>query len=474
MSSRILVFLLLAALLGCKEKKSASFATQPQITRDLPDIQKNGNLEAILDNNSVSYFIYKGRPMGYEYELLQNLASHLKLSLKIKVISGIEDAIDKLNRGDGDVIAFPMTVTKERTQYVSFTNPFLNTCQVLVQRKPEGWRAQQADQNEKAVLRNLPDLIGKEVYVIKKSSFKDRLQNLSEEIGGEIVIREDSADAETESLIRKVSEGEIKYTVADQMIAQVNQLYYPDIDISTVLSLPQQIAWATRQNSPALTQTINQWLAQIKKDGTLQIIREKYFNSPRFSIQLASSDYASWNSGRLSPYDIQLKKGAKELGWDWRLLASLVFQESQFNPNVKSWAGAVGLMQVMPETGERFGVSNLWDPQQNIIGGVRFLKYLNDYWKESVPDSTERVKFVLASYNVGVSHVIDAQKLSKKYGKKTDVWSDNVEYYLSLKSNPKYYRDAVVAAGYCPCDGPVWYVKKVLQLFEEYKIHIEA
>ncbi|MBI3483397.1 MAG: transglycosylase SLT domain-containing protein [Bacteroidetes bacterium] len=119
-------------------------------------------------------------------------------------------------------------------------------------------------------------------------------------------------------------------------------------------------------------------------------------------------------------------------------------------------------------------MTNLWDPQQNILVGVRFLKYLDSYWKGSVRDSTERMKFVLASYNVGLSHVIDAQKLSRKYGRKINAWDDNVEYFLIKKSNPKYYRDAVVAAGYCRCDGPVWYVKKVLQRYEEYKIHIAA
>ncbi len=168
------------------------------------------------------------------------------------------------------------------------------------------------------------------------------------------------------------------------MMAQVNQLYYPDIDINTVLSLPQQIAWATRKNSPELNQLINRWLSLIKKDGTLQIVREKYFNSPRFSVQLASSDYSSRNSEKLSPYDAQLKNGADELGWDWRLLASLVFQESMFNPNVKSWAGAIGLMQIMPETGTFFGINNLWDPEQNIAVGIRFLKFLDDYWKKTV------------------------------------------------------------------------------------------
>jgi membrane-bound lytic murein transglycosylase F len=128
----------------------------------------------------------------------------------------------------------------------------------------------------------------------------------------------------------------------------------------------------------------------------------------------------------------------------------------------------------MPETGNYFGVRNLWDPNQNISTGVRFLKQLDDYWKKTVTDDSERKKFVLASYNVGISHVIDAQRLSKKYGKKTNVWNDNVEFYLKQKSNPKYYRDALSLAGYCRCDGPVWYVKQVLKRYEEYKIHIAA
>jgi membrane-bound lytic murein transglycosylase F len=84
------------------------------------------------------------------------------------------------------------------------------------------------------------------------------------------------------------------------------------------------------------------------------------------------------------------------------------------------------------------------------------------------------MKFVLASYNVGLSHVIDAQKLARKNGRNPAKWTDEVEYFLSQKSNPKYYRDAVVAAGYCRCDGPVRYVKEVLERYEEYKVHIEA
>ena len=474
MTRNFFFIIFLICLSACSKEEELSFATKPLIVRDLNAIRKRGYLEALVDNNSVSYFIYKGRSMGYEYELLQRLASELKVELKIKLISGIEDAIDKLNHGEGDIIAFPFTITKERAKYVSFTNAFFSTKQVLIQKKPVHWRMLPPEVVEMKMLRNKVNLIRKEVYIIKGSSFKERLENLSQEIGGEIFIHEDSANVETESLIRKVALGEIQFTVSDQMLAQVNELYYPNIDIKTVVSSPQPIGWAMRSNSPALTEATNQWLAKIKRRGIFQVVHNRYFNSPRFSVTLASSDYSSLNSEKLCPYDDQLKKEAAVIGWDWRLLASIAYQESNFNPRVKSWVGAIGLMQVMPETGKYFGVRDLWNPEKNITVGIRFLKFLDDYWKNTVPDEGERKKFVLASYNVGLTHVIDAQKLTRKYGRKVDLWDDNVGFYLAQKSDPKYYRDALSLAGYCRCDGPVIYVKQVLQRYEEYKIHIAA
>jgi membrane-bound lytic murein transglycosylase F len=474
----VLVFLFFLALLLLPQCRNAQeklpFLADPAVNRDLDEIIKRGYLEAIIDNNSISYFIYKGTPMGYEYELLQYFCKSLKIQLKIKVISGIEEAIDQLNKGNGDVLAFPLTVTKDRTNYLAFTKPHYTTHQVLVQKKPANWRLQPPQMLEKKLIRSPFELIGKEVHVMKGSSFSDRMRNLSQEIGGDILLKEDSATAETESLIRKVATGEIKYTVTDQTIAMVNALYYPNLDINTTLSLPQQIAWGVRKNSGSLQQAIDQWMIRIKQSGLFQILFNKYFNNPRFSIIMASSDYSSLTGDRLSPFDEQIKKGAKEIGWDWRLVASIVYQESNFNPNVESWAGAIGLMQVMPETGEFLHAGDLRDPQQNIKAGIRFLKFLDDYWAKSVSDPEERLKFVLASYNVGVSHVIDAQKLARKNGRNAAKWNDSVEYFLLQKSNPKYYRDPVVAAGYCRCDGPVRYVQEILDRFEEYKVHIDS
>lgn len=469
------IFFVLFLLFGCTSiLEDEPFETEPEVELDLDAIRERGYLTAIVDNTSISYFIYKGRTMGFEYELLKRLTDHLKVSLKIKLVAGVEPAIDLLNKGEGDILAFPLAITEARKEYLTFTNPHFTTHQVLVQKKPANWRMQPPEVVEKKLIRDTVQLIGKEVFVMKGSSYKDRMTEISKNLGGRIKVLEDSASAETESLIRKVATGEIKYTVADQTIAMVNSAYYPNLDIDMVLTDEQEIAWGVRKNSPQLLEAINAWLKDTRKKGVFKVIYNKYFTNTRSLLARVSSDYSSQAGSKLSPFDDQLKAGAEQIGWDWRLIASMVYQESNFNPEVESWAGAIGLMQIMPETGDYFGVQNLWDPVQNIKVGIRFLKFLDKQWAKTVPDSLERTKFVLASYNVGLSHVIDAQKLTRKYGKDPTKWEDNVEYFLLKKSDPKYYQDPVVVVGYCRCVGPVSYVKEVLQRYDEYKLRIDA
>lgn len=464
------LFLLLLFLLCCSQPNSTA-RLAPDVEIDLDAIKKRGYITALVDNNSFSYFIYRGRPIGYEYELLKLLARQLKVELKIKVISGVENGIHQLNTGEGDILAFPLTVTKERTEYVNFSRPLFNSYQVLVQRKPEGWKNLSQAEIDKQVIRDPHALIGKEVHVMKSSSFAERMRNLSQEIGGEVLMVEDSANAESESLIRQVALGSIEYTVADHPIAMVNANYYPNLDVSTILSSPQQIAWSVRKNSPELLTALDTWLVKIKKEATFMVIYKRYFKSPRTSLLRVNSDYSSLGGNKISRYDELIKKGAARLGWDWRLLAAIIYRESRFISNDESWAGARGLMQLMPETAKRFGATNPDDPAQSIRAGVNYLRHLDRYWAKNITDPDERLKFILASYNAGLTHIIDARELTKKYGKNPVIWND-VEYYLLKKSDPQYYRDPLAAAGYCKCEEPVNYVRNVLASFEEYKHHI--
>ena len=463
----LLAFLLF--LLGCSQPDT-QVSLAPVVEVDLAVIKKRGYITALVDNNSFSYLIYKGRPIGYEYELLRLLAKELKVDLKIKLISGVENGIHQLNTGVGDILAFPLTVTKERTEYVSFSRPLFNSYQVLVQRKPDNWRDLKQIEIDSQVVRDPRALIGKEVHVMKSSSFAERLRTLSQKLG-DIHIVEDSANAETESLIKQVALGNIDYTVADHPIAMVNSNYYPNLDVSTILSTPQQIAWSVRKNSPELLNVINTWLVKIKKASTFMVIYNRYFKSPRTSLLRVNSDYSSLGGNKISRYDELIKSGAQKLGWDWRLLAAIIYLESKFVSNDESWAGARGLMQLMPETARRFGAANPDDPRQSIKAGVNYLRHLDKFWEKKVADPNERLKFVLASYNAGLSHIMDARKLARKYGKDPAVWND-VEFYLLKKSDRAFYRDPVVTAGYCKCEEPVNYVKNVLQTFDEYKLHI--
>ena len=464
--------LVLLVSFSCNPPQNEGFSSNPEVELDLDAITKRGFINVLVDNNSISYFIYKGQPMGYEYELLKLMADDLKVGLKIKVTSGVEQAIDQLNRGEGDILAFPLTVTKARTKAVAFTKAQYNSYQVLVQRKPRNWRQLTLDAINENLIRNPVDLVGKDVYVIKGTAFEQRLENLSEEIGGDIIIKRDTLIAESESLIRKVAMGEIDYTVSDHTMAQVNASYYPNLDVNTVLSVAQQIAWAVRKNSPKLQEAVNLWLTKVKKGPTFMVIYNRYFKSPRTSLIRMNSDYSSLGGNKLSPYDHEIKEGALKLGWDWRLLASVVYQESRFLPTDESWAGAQGLMQLMPATAKRFGVSNPHDPDQNIRAGVNYLLYLDKYWMKTVADPHERLKFVLASYNAGLSHIIDARRLAEKYGLDPARWEDSVELFLLRKSDPKYYRDPVVSTGYCKCEEPVNYIRDVLERYDEYRIHI--
>jgi membrane-bound lytic murein transglycosylase F len=261
--------------------------------------------------------------------------------------------------------------------------------------------------------------------------------------------------------------GEIKYTVTDYNVASINKTYYPILNVETPVSFSQRIAWAVRNNSPKLLASINSWVTKIRKDDLYYILYNKYFKNKKTYKRRVKSEFYSRTSGKISPYDSLLKVYADTLNWDWRLLASLVYQESKFDPRAQSWAGALGLMQMMPSTAREVGVSNAFSPTDNLKGGSQ---YLRNIWEkfDNISDSTQRVKFTMASYNCGYGHVLDAQRLAKKYGADKLVYDDNVEVYLRKMSSPKYYNDKIVRYGYVRGEEPYQYVRKIFLRYFHY------
>jgi membrane-bound lytic murein transglycosylase F len=151
------------------------------------------------------------------------------------------------------------------------------------------------------------------------------------------------------------------------------------------------------------------------------------------------------------------------------LISAIIYHESRFNEDAGSWLGAYGLMQLMPATAEAFGVENIEDPKQNVKGGVLLLNSLNNQFIKSIPDSTQRIKFVLAAYNIGLGHVNDAQRLAKKYGKNPLVWDGNVDIYLQNKMEEEFFKDEVVRFGYCRGEEATNFVRNVTNNYKQYK-----
>lgn len=463
---RIFLFAGLLLLLGCTKPSPEKEKVVPYC-RDLSEILADGKLTALTDRSSTSYFVYKGTAMGFEYDLLRRFAKQLGVKLEIKVVEDMDCIIDMLEAGEGDIIAANYTVTPDRLNRVMFTLPILSTHQVLVQRMPEKWYQKSSAELDTILVRSPEELLGKTVTVRSESSFYPKLIERALDLGKNLRIQTVS-ELTTEEMIAQVAEGKLDFTVADENVARLNKSYFPNIDIQTVLSEEQEVAWAVRHNAPALLDTLNHWLEDFRPSKGFAMIHLKYFKARTQHKHRVMSEYSSLSGERISPYDEILKQESKRIGWDWKLLAAIIRRESNFKPDVQSPYGASGLMQLIPNTAAHFGADSIFDPAQNIHAGVSYLGAVLDYWNDTIPDSTERIKFALASYNVGMGHVKDAQRLTAKHGGDPTRWAD-VSSYLARKSEPEFYQDECVKHGYCRGSEPVRYVDEVMGYWDHYQ-----
>ena len=320
---------------------------------------------------------------------------------------------------------------------------------------------------EAGLLRSTIELGKKEIYVKAGSASVKRLETLANEIGDSIYIIEDKRDVE--ELIQAVASGEIKYTIADEYLAMANKQNYPEIDFGMPLSFDQKIAWAFRkEKSNELREEMNEWLRLFSRSSISRVIYNKYFHSTRMK-RMMQRDYQSSSGGSLSIYDHVIKDVAIEIGWDWRLLASLIYQESNFRADAESWSGAYGLMQLMPNVLLQFGIDSTATPEEQIRVGGKYISYLDRLIPESVTDSTERAKFVLAAYNTGVGHVLDARRLAEKYNKNPNIWTDNVDFFSRNKSKPTFYNDPAAYYGYARGEETYDFIIDIFDRYENYK-----
>lgn len=478
----------------------------PGITENLPDpvdrdwgaIEAGDTLVALLTFNSTSYFIYRGQPMGYEYALLRAFTQDQDLELRTVVVRDPSDLFRMLNRGDGDVVASRLVPIPDWGEHVGFTRPLYETRPVVVQPRDEEDREPRGSDTVSPggapssaeppvspgrrydpatlrvrVIRHPSELTGEAIHLPAGSSYYGSIVELSDTLEGEIEVVEVENAESVEELIGAVARGEIRLTVSQENVAQLTREQFTTIEVQPVIGPLHPVAWAVRSNARELRRRLNRWIGDPENEELLASLYRTYFVDRKGYVTRAQSEFFASETGVISEYDTLLQREAVQIGWDWRLLAAQVFQESRFDPRARSWAGAEGLLQLMPATAREVGVRNPRNPVENVAGGVRYLDWLTDQWSERIPGRDERLKFILASYNAGLGHVQDAQRLAEKHGDNPGNW-DDVAYWMLQMSKPRYYRDPVVRYGYVRGTEPVNYVSHIMERFQAYEESVPA
>ena len=376
----LLTLLLVTACGGNKQH------TSEDVPNDFDSICERGELRVLTLYSSTSYFLYRGEEMGYEYERIKQFADHYNLKTTVIVADNIKHLTEMLERGEGDIIAYELPIIGDAKNEWLYCGAENITHQVLIQPR----------KRKSEMVNDVVDLIGKDIYVEAGSKYEERINNLNNELGGGIRIHHiDKDSVVTEELIEMVSTGEIPYTLADNNLAQLNRTYYNNIDI------PQRASWAVRKSSPALAHAVDQWVKENQKSDSYRSISRRYFE---LSKSFPTSAVLSVSKGQISIYDHLFKKYAREIDWDWRILAAQAYNESHFDTLAVSWAGARGLMQLMPptarEAAQRLGDEALspFVPEQNVMLGAAHFAYLHAKFRRRLPLS-------VAAYNAGAAAV---------------------------------------------------------------------
>lgn len=420
-------------------------------TADLRGLKERRVLRMITRNNALTYFIHRGEQAGFDYELMRRFAAGRGLRLQIVIPPGHDDLLPWLNAGRGDVVAAATAIDQDRAMRAAFTRPYhLGNVVVAVREEEDG-------------VRGPPDLNGRTIHVRKSSSFDRILRRLSAEAPG-LKIAPVPEDIETETVLEGVEEGRWDMTLCDEVLLDLARASGVKLKAAFTLQEKAAWAWAVRKEDRELLKALDAFIKEDYRGLEYNLIKRKYFRDARYS-QPADASLRLDRGGRISPYDKLAKKYADRYNLDWRLVVAQMYEESMFDPKKKSWAGAVGLMQLMPRTADVMGVKDIRDPEQNIHGGVKYMDRLMRAAGSGL-ELQDRISFALASYNAGPGHLEDARRLAVKRGLSPKRWAGNVETAFLLLQKPEHYKKA--RYGYCRGFEAVRYVQVVQDRYAAY------
>ncbi len=431
--------------------------SEPSSPGDLEAIRQRGVLRLITRNSPNTYFLYRGEQMGFEYDLARGFASRLGVDLEVVVPPAGTDPVDWLLDGHGDLVGASLLAHDVPMSGVVFSKPYKRISRVLVVR------------DDCASIQRPEDLPGHKVWVAEGGRHFWLLRSLELNLGGLIDIQAVAADCESEVILADLSAGTVDAAVAETDVALLAMSFHGNLRIACELEPPQPVRWAVSRESEELLAAANGFLEDIRGTFFFNHIKRRYYDGGDEYRRFRELAFVAWQSGRLSRFDDHIRRHASALGGDWLLIAAQIYEESSFNPAATSSSGARGLLQIMPRTALALGVVDPHDPDENIFAGIRYLVKQCRMFQD-IPSSNDQLRFALASYNVGLGHVRDAQRLASEMGMDPSRWEPVAEA-LCLLSQREFYERA--RYGYCRGGDAVRYVDEVLSRWEIYSHYLK-
>jgi membrane-bound lytic murein transglycosylase F len=413
----------------------------------LEGARSSGTLTMLTPKSATSYWTYEDEQIGFEYELARRYAESLQVSLRVVTVPR-DELYERLKRTRTAFVATGVTAGEPPPEHVRNTRPYMRVGHALVVHASEYF----LDTGE--------ELSGRAVHVRAGSpderSLRDRV---ADGLNVDVVPREDLT---AEELLQAVHEEEIGAAAVDAHLLRHNRRYIPALHKALELSDHGELVWAVKNGNRSLMESMNRFIRSAERSGMIDRLQERFYGHSELFDYVELRTFHRAVDSRLPQYREAFQEAAAEHGFDWRLIAAMAYQESHWNPRARSFAGARGIMQLTHRTAREIGVSNRMDPEESIRGGVSYLATMYGRF-EGIEQEDDRLAFALASYNVGYSHVRDAQKIAEQLDLDPTRWR-SMEEALPLKSRPEYYEEADF--GFARGDEPVEYVRRIRVLYD--------
>jgi membrane-bound lytic murein transglycosylase MltF len=428
------------ALLFCGAAKSAD----AELTIDLKNNIWTGDLDVLTTHRAIRvlvpysktlYFVdYGGTQRGLSYDFMRAFEDALNQKLArgnlrihaVFVPVSRDQLLPLLISGQGDVAAANLTITPARAKQVDFVSPVAEGVQEIIVTGPTA-----------PALHSLDDLSGKEVYVQPTSSYFESLTQINDGFRARkmapIKLRSAPGHFETEDILEMVNAGLVKIVVADDYLAKFWKEVYPNITLHPDLAVRTRgdIAFAIRKNSPMLKAELDAF-TKTHRVGTLfgNVDLQKYLQQTRWARNAMTQEEVRKFDTMVSLF----RKYGNQYEIDWLLMAAQGYQESQLDQTRRSEAGAIGVMQLTPATGEQMGVGDIQELDANIHAGIKYVRFMVDtYYADTTLDNLNKVLFAIASYNAGPNRIRELRKEAAARHLNPNIWFDNVERVASEK-----------------------------------------